>query len=183
MDRRATFPSIYFEELRPVQSILHFPKFTADLAFLGFSLAMAIGRLAIGLIPSAKPIPLMLACCALSIVLFLTASFAPWPPVALAACIGAGLAGSCLWPSTLAVAADRFPHGGASMFAVLAALGNFGGICMPWLIGFIADHAGLPIGLATACPALMILALLGLRQYSPTARSTAPAELPPGIVV
>jgi fucose permease len=160
---------------------LHFSKLTADLAFLGFALAMAIGRLAIGLLPSTRPIPLMLACCASSIVLFLTASFAPWPPIALAACIGAGLAGSCLWPSTLAVAADRFPHGGASMFAVLAAMGNFGGICMPWLVGFVADRAGLAIGLATAaaCPALMILALLGLREHSPKSRSTAPAPLCP----
>jgi fucose permease len=158
---------------------LHFPKFTADMAFLGFALAMAIGRLAIGLLPSVRPMPLMFACCIGSIVLFLTASFAPWPPLALAACVGAGLAGSCLWPSTLAVAADRFPHGGASMFAVLAAMGNLGGICMPWFVGIVADHAGLAIGLATAsaCPTLMILALLGLRQYSPTTRSTAPAPL------
>ncbi|MEI8198088.1 MAG: MFS transporter [Phycisphaerae bacterium] len=146
---------------------LHFPKFTADLAFLGFSLAMAAGRLAIGLLPHMKPIPLMLGCCVGSVVLFLAASFAPWPPVALAACILAGLTGSCLWPSTLAVAADRFPHGGASMFALLAALGNFGGIFMPWCIGLVADHAGLAVGLAVAaaCPALMIVALLALRRH------------------
>jgi MFS family permease len=37
----------------------------------------------------------------------------------------------------------------------------------------------LRLATAAACPALMILALLGLRQYSPTARSPAPAPLCP----
>lgn len=154
---------------------LHFPKFTADLAFLGFSLAMAVGRLAIGFMPRVRPIPLMLSCCAGSVILFLLASFAPWPTLALAACILAGLTGSCLWPSTLAVAADRFPHGGASMFALLAALGNFGGIVMPWGIGLIADQAGLAMGLAVAaaCPALMILTLLALQRHPHTIPTSA----------
>jgi hypothetical protein len=47
--------------------------------------------------------------------------------MAVGACILVGLTGSCLWPTTLAVAADRYPHGGATMFALLGALGNFGG--------------------------------------------------------
>jgi len=38
-----------------------------------------------------------------------------------------GLAGSCLWPTTLGVASDRFPRGGATMFGLLAAFGNPGG--------------------------------------------------------
>src|SRR5690606_29672321 len=100
-------------------------------AFLGFSLAMAVGRLGIVFLPRrVGPIELMLACCVASVVLFPLASFAPVNGVALACCILAGLAGSCLWPSTLAVAADRYPRGGATMFAVLAALGNLGGIFM-----------------------------------------------------
>ena len=40
------------------------------------------------------------------------------------------------------------------MFALLGALGNFGGIFMPWLVGVVADHWGLRWGLASAtlCP-------------------------------
>jgi fucose permease len=53
-----------------------------------------------------------------------------------------GFTGSCLWPTTLAVGADRYPRGGATMFALLGALGNFGGIFMPWLVGVVADHWG-----------------------------------------
>src|SRR4029077_2067903 len=89
------------------------------------SAAMALGRIFVGLIGRrVDSIRLMLGCCWTSVVLFLLACFAPWPAVALAASIAVGLAGSCLWPTTLGVAADRFPQGGATMFGLLAAFGN-----------------------------------------------------------
>ena len=103
---------------------------------LAFSAVMALGRIFAGLIGRRlDPIRLMLRCCWTSAVLFLFACFAPWPTVALAASVAVGLAGSCLWPTTLGVAADRFPRGGATMFALLAAFGNLGGILTPWLGG------------------------------------------------
>ena len=97
------------------------------IAFTGFLGAMSVGRIAVGMIGSPKNvIKVLMACCVLAIVLFLAASFAPWPGVALTACILAGLAGSALWPSMLAVAADRYPRGGATMYAALAGAGNAG---------------------------------------------------------
>jgi fucose permease len=147
---------------------LGYAPWTAGMAFVGFSVAMAVGRIAIALLPHAlSPIALMLACCGASAVLFVVASFAPWSAVALAACVLSGLTGSCLWPSTLAVAADRFPRGGATMFALLAAFGNFGGIFMPWLVGGVADRSSMRWGLATGtlCPLLMIAALLWMRRH------------------
>lgn len=168
---------------------LGFVKWAADLAFLGFSLAMAVGRWGAGLIGHrVAPVTLLMYCCGASMVCFLTASFCPVPAVALAACILAGLAGSCLWPTTLAIAADRYPHGGATMFGLLAALGNFGGVLMPWLVGAVADaltvpgggeRAAIPTplswGLATAafCPLLMMAVLRPLRS------SAAPISTPP----
>lgn len=149
------------------EATLGFSAWHASLAFLGFNLAMAMGRLAIALLPHRiDPITLMLWCCAGSVVLFLCASFAPIPIVALVSCVLAGLTGSCLWPSTLAVAADRFPHGGATMFALLAALGNIGGVFMPWVVGIVADASNLHLGLATSalCPLLMIGLLLSMRK-------------------
>jgi fucose permease len=146
---------------------LGYAPWTAALAFLGFSVAMTVGRLGIMLLPkTVGAIPLMLVCCLASSVLFPIASFAPNPGLAVAACILVGLTGSCLWPTTLAVAADRYPDGGATMFALLGALGNFGGIFMPWLVGVVADHWGLRWGLATAtfCPLLMLFTLQGLRR-------------------
>jgi fucose permease len=77
-----------------------------------------------------------------------------------------GLTGSFLWPTLLAVAADRFPEGGASMFGALAALGNAGGIVMPWLVGWIADRSDLSWGLAVSAvaPAAMVPLVLAMRQ-------------------
>jgi fucose permease len=108
----------------------------------------------------------MLGCCWTSVVLFLLACFAPWSAVALAASVAVGLAGSCLWPTTLGVAADRFPQGGATMFGLLAAFGNLGGILMPWLVGVTSDRSSLRLGLATstACPLLMAFVLLWLQR-------------------
>ncbi|MEO7649551.1 MAG: MFS transporter, partial [Bryobacteraceae bacterium] len=101
------------------------------------------------------------ASCQACAVLFVIGSYAPWPAVALGACVAAGLAGSCLWPSMLAASADRFPQGGATMFALLSALGNAGGIFVPWAIGLAADRWTLRAGLALSavCPLLMTLAL------------------------
>jgi fucose permease len=153
---------------------LHFIKLHADYAFLAFCLAMGIGRIAIGFLGiRLKAIPLMLVCCILTTALFLAGSFLPFPGIALAACILAGLTGSALWPSTLAVAADRFPHGGATMFGILAAFGNLGGIVMPWLSGLIADHSTLALGLAASaiCPALMIATLLLMAKMAAQSRA------------
>jgi hypothetical protein len=66
----------------------------------------------------------------------------------------------------LAVAADWYPRGGATMFGVLAALGNAGGIFMPWGVGLIADHSDMRLGLFSAafCPLLMIVCLLWMQR-------------------
>jgi fucose permease len=130
---------------------LGFSKWTGNISLLAFSAAMALGRIFVGLIGRrVDSIRLMLGCCWTSVVLFLLACFAPWPAVALAASIALGLAGSCLWPTTLGVAADRFPQGGATMFGLLAAFGNLGGILMPWLVGVTSDWSSLRVGLATS---------------------------------
>jgi fucose permease len=146
---------------------LGYSKWTGSISLLAFSAAMALGRIFTGLIGRrVDSIRLMLGCCWTSVVLFLLACFAPWPAVALASSVAVGLAGSCLWPTTLGVAADRFPQGGATMFGVLAAFGNLGGILMPWLVGVTSDWSSLRLGLATstACPLLMAFVLLWMRR-------------------
>jgi fucose permease len=150
---------------------LGFSKLTGSISLLAFSAAMALGRISAGLIGRrVDSIRLMLGCCWTSVVLFLLACFAPWPAVALAASVAVGLAGSCLWPTTLGVAADRFPQGGATMFGLLAAFGNLGGILMPWLVGVTSDWSSLRLGLATStvCPLLMALVLLWMQRQPVT---------------
>ncbi|QYM79195.1 MFS transporter [Horticoccus luteus] len=136
-------------------------------ALLVFSVAMAVGRMIVGVAgPRWDPFRVMAWGCGTSVGLFLLGAFLPWPGGALAACIAAGLTGSCLWPTMLAVTADRYPEGGATMFGALAALGNAGGIVMPWLVGWIADASDLAWGIAISAvaPAAMLPLVLVLRR-------------------
>lgn len=149
------------------ETTLGYPAWAGGIALLAFSVAMAVGRMTVGAADGRfDPHRVMMAGCASSVLLFLVASFAPWPFVALAACVMAGFAGSCLWPTMLAVAADRHPEGGATMFGALAAMGNAGGIVMPWVVGAIADRSDLRWGLAVSAlaPALMLPLVLVLRR-------------------
>jgi fucose permease len=146
---------------------LGFKAWVGGTALLLFSLAMVIGRMAVGAAGSRwNPYAVMAWGCGLSVVLFVVASFAPVPGFALTASIAVGLTGSCLWPTMLAVTADHYPDGGASMFGLLAAFGNAGGIFMPWLVGWVADRSNLHWGLALSAvaPALMLPAVLALRK-------------------
>ncbi len=155
---------------------LGFTKWTGGMALTGFSIAMALGRIGVAMKGTRLDgVRTMIVCCIASVVFFVIACFAPWPIVALWACILAGLAGSALWPTMLGVAADRFPRGGISMFGLLGASGNLGGIVMPWIVGFTTDqgdargwtHAtAMRLGLSTAilCPLFMGLILLRLRR-------------------
>lgn len=146
---------------------LNYPAWMGGTALLLFSVAMAAGRIVAGTLGhTLDPFVIMAWACGLTVILFLAASFAPIAWVALACAVLAGFTGSCLWPTLLAVTSDRFPDGGASMFGALAALGNAGGIFMPWLVGIVADRSELAIGLATsaAAPALMLPLVLLLRR-------------------
>lgn len=149
------------------ETTLGYPAWAGGAALLAFSVAMALGRMVVGAAEGrVDPHRIMAWGCGLTVGLFLAGSFAPWPPLALAACVAAGFTGSCLWPTMLAVAADRHPEGGATMFGALAALGNAGGIVMPWLVGAVADASDLRLGLAVSAvaPALMLPLVAALRR-------------------
>lgn len=147
---------------------LKYPQWVGGAALFAFSVAMAIGRMGIGALSArVDSYTIMALGCAISVVLFLLGSFCPYHPLALAACILAGLTGSCLWPTMLAITADRYPQGGATMFGALAAFGNAGGIFMPWVVGGIADMSSLHWGLAvsTLAPLFMLPIVLALGAH------------------
>jgi fucose permease len=135
-------------------------------ALLAFSIAMTAGRMLIGAGRlKLGTFQVMAWSCGLSVMLFLLGSFLPVPSLALASCIAAGFTGSCLWPTMLAVTADRYPQGGATMFGLLAAFGNAGGIVMPWIVGWVADRHSLHWGIAVSAvaPAIMLILVAALR--------------------
>ncbi len=146
---------------------LGFTKWIGGMALLGFSLAMTFGRMIAGMLGNRiKPMTLLLFCCWSSVLFFLLACFSPSPYFALLSSITVGLTGSCLWPTLLGTTADIFPQGGASMFGLLGAMGNLGGVFMPWIVGIMADHTALNIGIATStiCPLVMALLILWMRN-------------------
>ena len=141
---------------------LGYSKAIGGLALAGFSMGMIVGRVIAGAAAHrVRPLPMMLAGCIACILCYAIACFFPGPPIALAACIALGAAVSYLWPTTLGYAADRFPHGGGSMFSLMTAAGNMGCFIMPWIIGIIAQSTTLAYGLAAAmaCP-IMLAAIL-----------------------
>ncbi|MBI4557099.1 MAG: MFS transporter [Candidatus Hydrogenedentes bacterium] len=143
-----------------------YSKATGGMALAAFSLAMWLGRILFGfLIRRIGVVSLMMICCVACIALILIGSFLPNAFTALSACIALGLTVSCFWPTTLGLASDRFPHGGAFMFGILAAFGNGGCILMPWLVGIIAERSELNWAIAsiTVCPLLMLAILVGMR--------------------
>lgn len=155
------------------ETALGYSKGISNLGFIAFNVMMALGRILVGMNGQRiQPMPLMIACCVASLLLFVVGCFAPWPIVALLGCVAVGLTGSCLWPSMLGVTADRYPNGGASMFGLLSAAGNLGGISMPWLVGFAADHSTMRWGLFTsaACPLLMAVILIWMKRRSQSPR-------------
>jgi fucose permease len=161
-----------------VETALGFDKWTGGMALVVFCIAMAVGRAGAGVLGRrTTAIGLVRVSAVAVLVLLAVGCFAPWPRVALAAFMATGLAVSCLWPSTLAMAADRFPGGDASMFGLLSALGNIGCLIMPWVVGVtaalaeahggLAGPASLHWGMATviACPVLMMVLLARMARH------------------
>ncbi len=151
------------------ETTLGYPQWVGGTALLLFSVGMAAGRMVVGAIGErVNPFLVMAWCCGSSVVLFLLGSFLPVSSLALAACIAVGFTGSALWPTLLGVTADRYSSGGGSMFAALAALGNAGGIVMPWVVGWIGDLSSLRWGLAVSAfaPLLMLPLVLMLKSWN-----------------
>jgi len=147
---------------------LGYSKAAGAIALSGFSVGMVAGRILAGHAGHrVKPITLVAVCCSITAVLYFIGSLCPFAPIALAACVLVGFTNSAVWPTLLSIAADRFPHGGASMFALLAGAGNMGCFIMPWVIGAISVRSDLSYGLAsvTLCPVLLFAIVLRMRRH------------------
>ncbi|MDT4761678.1 MFS transporter [Sphaerochaeta sp. PS] len=169
-----------------VESALQLPKAVGDLVGLCmFALFLGIGRAIYGKYGERLSVwKAMFFGSILCIFCYIVAATSPWPLVSLFACTLTGLGSSLLWPGSVVNGAKHFPLAGASLFAMLAAAGDGGASIGPWLIGLTADinptlvqvlpwmrslgegetalRSGMLIG--TIYPALMVLALLGMRK-------------------
>jgi MFS transporter, FHS family, glucose/mannose:H+ symporter len=64
-----------------------------------------------------------------------------------------GLSFAAIYPTTLAMAADRYQRNAGTIFGLLFAVGLIGGMLFPWAIGHISQRAGVREG--------MVLPLIG----------------------
>lgn len=70
---------------------------------------------------------------------YLVSALSPYPLVGLISCALTGFFTAMLWPGSLVVASEKFPHGGVMIYALMAAGGDFGAALVPQLIGIVTD--------------------------------------------
>ena len=75
-------------------------------------------------------------------VCYFTAAFSSIEVIGLLACALTGFCVSMLWPGSLIISSDKFPHGGVFIYAMMASGGDFGAAIAPQLVGNIADLVG-----------------------------------------
>lgn len=130
----------------------------SGLGLAAFALAAVTGRmLAPRILARVEAHGLVCVAASACGLLYLLAAWAPTALVGFVACMLVGLTVSVLWPTNLGITADQIPQGGATMFAVLSAAGNFGCLVMPWTTGAIAEVTSLnwAIAVGAACPLLL----------------------------
>jgi fucose permease len=148
------------------ERVLGFTKSVSGHALAGFFIGMALGRILIASVGHRfTPLQLLKIGALCCLALLAVGVLAPNRWWALGGCAGLGFSVSWLWPTTLAMTADRSPHGGATMFALLAVCGNAGCFSMPWIVGFVADRSSLRYGMMTilAGPIAMLSLFLLMR--------------------
>ena len=122
-----------------LEQALGIPKLWGDIFGVAmFAVTLGIGRTLYSKI--GKNITKVLLLGAIGATLcYLTAAVSNIAIIGLLACAFTGFCTSMMWPGSLIVASDKFPHGGVFIFALMAAGGDFGASIGPQLVGIITD--------------------------------------------
>ncbi len=158
---------------------LQVSKFTGDL--LGpclFAVFMGCGRLLFGIYGHKINLKkAMLFCAALCVACYLTTAISPSPLFSLFCCALTGFSVSLFWPGTFSLVSGLYPNGGASMFGILAILGDIGCSLGPSIISYISTAASnsmpllsegetlkIGLGFGAVFPFLAIIGLLLMKK-------------------
>jgi len=94
--------------------------------------------------------------------------WAPSIPVVALGAILTGFSFAAIYPTTLALAADRYERLAGTIFGLLLAIGLLGGMLFPWILGHIGQaysvRAGMIVPLAGAIAICVIATLLESRS-------------------
>lgn len=103
---------------------------------------------------------------------YLMAISAPHPVLRLIGCGLSGLSVGVMWPGVFSTAAERYPQGATTMFALLALAGDVGCASGPSLVGWVSDlcSGDLRFGILAALifPAVLIVGILFLNKKKKT---------------
>ncbi len=96
----------------------------------------------------------------LCIICYLLVGICNLPVLSLVACALCGFSVSLSWPGTYSLAASHFGGGTTLMFSIFAFCGDLGCAGGPWILGAVADMAGLQSGFVVSAvfPFIMLIA-------------------------
>ena len=122
-----------------MESALGLTKAASDIAGLAlFAVFLGLGRILYARYGKNIQNTLLLGM-ASAAVCYLVAVFSPLPAISAVACILTGLCTAMLWPGTLIMMEEKFPHPGVAAYALMAAGGDLGGSVAPQLVGAVVD--------------------------------------------
>ncbi len=124
-----------------LEKSLGIPKLWGDILGVAmFAVALGLGRTLYSKIGKNITKVLLLGAVG-AVACYLTAAVSNVAVVGLFACAFTGFCTSMMWPGSLIVASDKFPHGGVFIFALMAAGGDLGASVGPQLVGVVTDTA------------------------------------------
>jgi len=140
---------------------LGFSRFGGALGLVLFSAAMAFGRVTMSRIGGkASPMGLLRTSSVLCALLLALSALLQNGFSVMISFFLLGFFVSIFWPTILACSSEVFPKGGATMFSLLGAAGNAGGMIFPAMVGMIADRWSLRGGIGTLSALPLLLALI-----------------------
>jgi len=170
-----------------MENALQVPKMWGDLlGMAAFGILLGLGRSAYA--KYGKNISAVLLCSMIgATVCYLIAGLSPIPILSVLACVLTGLCTAMLWPGTLILMEEQFPHSSVTAYALMAAGGDFGASVAPQTLGIVVDtvsasnwanrlaaetalsaeQIGLKTGIIASAlfPFLGVLLLIYLRRY------------------
>jgi fucose permease len=92
-----------------------------------------------------------------------------------------GLSFAAIYPTVLAMAADRYQRQAGTIFGLLFAVGLIGGMLFPWAIGHISQRFGVRYGMLLPLLGAVAISILVMVTAAPGERPSRPqsASVPP----
>ena len=129
-----------------------------------FAFLMGTSRALYAKLSSRIDVTIAITCSGVLCVLsYLGMTLIPVPVVNLVFCGLCGLSVGVLWPGLFSTASSALPHGGTTMFALLALAGDIGCAVGPGVVGVVSEPAGeLKWGILAAMVFPFVLSALSL---------------------